>query len=96
MGEVLIFPSEIEGTVELAFAVGAMYQGRGLARRAVDAMLGLAAEAEASSARLVIAIDNVASQRVAEATGFRRTDLPLVERRRKGFVLTMSSWEQLL
>ena len=71
LGEVLVFPGSDEDSVELAFAVGADHQGGGLARRAVQAVLALASNAGASRAELVIAVDNVRSQRVARATGFR-------------------------
>jgi GNAT superfamily N-acetyltransferase len=96
MGEVQVFPGGTEETVELAYAVGADFQGRGLATRAVIGMVQLASESGAAAARLVIATDNVRSQRVARAAGFRTTDLPLAERRRKGLVLTMATWERRL
>jgi ribosomal-protein-alanine N-acetyltransferase len=96
LGEVLVFPGGDAGTVELAYAIGADHQGRGLARRAIGAALRLAADAGASAARLTIATDNVRSQRVARATGFHPTDAPLTTRARKGLVLTMSTWEQAL
>jgi RimJ/RimL family protein N-acetyltransferase len=95
-GEVLVFPGGTDESVELAFAVGADHRGRGLARRAVNAVLALASESRASTARLVIAMDNPSSRRVAQATGFRLTGEPLTERRRKGFVLTMATWERPL
>ena len=96
MGEVLVFPGSSGDSVELAYAVGADHQGRGLARRAVMGALALASKAGVSRAELVIAMDNVRSQRVALATGFRLTDQPLAERRRKGFVLEMGTWERPL
>ncbi len=96
LGEVLVFPGGDEDSVELAFAVGADHQGGGLARRAVQAVLALASNAGASRAELVIAVDNVRSQRVARATGFRLSGQPLTERRRKGFVLTMATWQRPL
>jgi RimJ/RimL family protein N-acetyltransferase len=96
LGEVLVFPSDTCEAVELAYAVGAPFQGRGIATRAVRAGVALAATAGASVARLVIATDNVRSQRVARAAGFQPTPAPLSERRRKGFVLTMVTWERHL
>jgi RimJ/RimL family protein N-acetyltransferase len=96
VGEVLLFPGETADLVELAYAVGAPFQGRGVGRRSVAAALRLAAAAGLSTARLVIATDNQPSQRVAAAAGFGRTDAPLTERRRKGFVLTMATWERPL
>jgi RimJ/RimL family protein N-acetyltransferase len=100
LGEVLIFPAPAPGdgenAVELAYAVGAPFQGRGLARRAIAAALEIAATAGIRTARLTIATDNVRSQRVAVAAGFALTGAPLTQRRRKGFVLTMAVWERAL
>jgi hypothetical protein len=44
-------------------------------------------------ARLRIAVDNEASQRVADAAGFVRTNVPQLRRERKGFVLDMVTWD---
>jgi RimJ/RimL family protein N-acetyltransferase len=96
LGEVLVFPGESEHSVELAYAVGAAYQGRGLCRQAVAAALTLAVEANVQMAELVIATDNISSQRVALATGFRQTDDLPTQRQRKGFVLTMARWQRTL
>jgi len=95
-GEVIIFPTETEGTVELAYGVGEQHADRGLARRAVHTAMRLALAGGASRARLQIAVDNQPSQHVARATGFFELDLPLVERRRKGQVLHMAVWERTL
>jgi len=95
-GEVIIFPTETEGTVELAYGVGEQHAGRGLARRAVHTAMRLASAGGASRARLHIAVDNRPSQRVARATGFSELGLPLVERRRKGQVLHLAVWERTL
>jgi RimJ/RimL family protein N-acetyltransferase len=96
-GEVLIFPAGSAGQVELAYGVGAVYAGRGLARRAVMVALRLAAASGTTSARLHIALDNPASQRVAEATGFaRQDDQPTVERHRKEQVLHLAVWQRTL
>ena len=95
-GEVIIFPTETEGTVELAYGVGEQHADRGLARRAVHTAMRLASAGGASRARLHIAVDNQPSQRVARATGFSELDLPLVERRRKGQVLHLAVWERTL
>lgn len=95
LGEVIIFPTDVAGQVELAYGVGAAYAGRGLARRAVAVALELAGGGGAVHARLHIAIDNIASQRVAEVTGFDRLDdEPIVERRRKGQVLRLAVWQR--
>lgn len=96
LGEVLLFPTEPAGTVELAYAVAAEHQGRGLASRAVAAMLTLAADAGLTHARLLIAPDNPGSQRVASANGFVQTEKPLVVRRRKGTAVTLATWERPL
>jgi len=48
-------------------------------------------------ALLHIVLDSTASQRVAEATGFtRQDDQRIVERRRKGQVLHLASWQRAL
>ncbi len=91
LGEVLAFPTADDGDVELAYAVGAEHQGRGLARRAVAAVLGLADAAGVSRAILRIAPDNEPSQRVSRVCGFTLTDELLVERRRKGQVLPFAT-----
>ncbi|MEO8330279.1 MAG: GNAT family N-acetyltransferase, partial [Candidatus Nanopelagicales bacterium] len=96
LGEVLAFPGSSENSVELAYAVGADHQGRGLARRAILAALALATRAGATEAELVISMDNVCSQRVARATGFHRSQQPLTQRRRKGFLMTIAAWERTL
>jgi len=97
LGEVIIFPTDVAGRVELAYGVGAAHAGRGFARRAVAVALELARSGGAVAARLHIAVDNLARQRVAEVTGFDRLDdEPLVERRRKGQVLHLAVWQQAL
>jgi RimJ/RimL family protein N-acetyltransferase len=94
LGEVLAFPGGRDGVAELAYAVGHAHQGRGLASRAVRALLPHIAAAGYASAILLIADDNTPSQRVAGAAGFVRTAVPYVERRRKGNVLRLATWER--
>lgn len=96
LGEVIIFPTETEGTVELAYGVGEQHAGRGVARRAVGIVLRLASAGSVTRARLHIAVDNRPSQQVARATGFHELALPLVERRRKGQVVNLAVWERTL
>jgi RimJ/RimL family protein N-acetyltransferase len=96
LGEVLLFPTEHEQVCELAYAVGAAHRGRSLGVRAVLAVLGLARQLGYERARLRVAVDNVASRRVAEAAGFSRTSEPLVRRERKGYVLDLGTWERRL
>jgi RimJ/RimL family protein N-acetyltransferase len=96
LGEVLAFPTEESGVVELAYAVGAAHQGRGLARRSVLALLPVIAAAGVARAILRVDDDNLPSRRVAEGAGFVRTAEPLVERRRKGYVLRLLTWERRL
>ncbi len=96
LGEVLAFPIGDGSSVELAYAVGAAYTGHGLARRAVTAVLELTRGAGVSHVELRITDDNLASQRVAAATGFTVTTEPYVERRRKGQVLRLATWRQSL
>jgi len=92
MGEVLIFPTDSDDVCELAYAVGAAYRGRDLAARAVRAVLPLATAAGYTAARLSIAVDNVASQRVARSAGFTASGEPLRRRERKGYALLMATW----
>ncbi|MGI8577623.1 MAG: GNAT family N-acetyltransferase [Nocardioidaceae bacterium] len=96
LGEMLAFPADSPDVVELAYAVAAAHKGRGLATRAVTAVLKLAANAGVTRARLLIAFDNATSRRVAQRTGFSLMDRPLIERRRKGYVLRLETWERLL
>lgn len=93
LGEIIAFPADSPEMIELAYAVAAEHQGRGVATRAVTAMLTLAAAAGLARVRLLIARDNLASQRIAEHTGFATTPQPFVERRRKGYVLQLETWE---
>lgn len=95
MGEVLIFPSG-HGVVEVAYAVGARHRGHGIGARAVGAVLELARVSDARRAILTIAQDNTASQATARAAGFAKTDAAPRIRERKGFVLTMETWERPL
>lgn len=96
LGEVLVFPTESGDTCELAYAVGAEHRGRHLAARAVRAVLPLARAAGYQEVRLRIAVDNMASQRVADEAGFRLSDEPLLRRERKGFVLDMATWTRAI
>lgn len=96
LGELLLFPAEPADTCELAYAVGAAHRGRDLAARAIEAVLPLATSQGYRSARLRIATDNVASQRVALAAGFEVTAEPLLRRERKGYVLDMATWARVI
>lgn len=96
LGEVLLFPTEHDGMCELAYAVGAAHRGRSLGARAVRAVLELARQLGYEQARLRVAVDNVPSRRVAEASGFSLTPEPLARRERKGYVLDMATWKRPL
>lgn len=101
VGEVLAFPSDDDddgggGVVELAYAVAASASGQGLARRAVLAVLTTLAATDVVRAQLLIADDNFPSQRVAKEAGFVLTDRPVVERRRKGMVVHLATWDRAL
>lgn len=96
LGEVLLFPTEADGVCELAYAVGANHRGRQLAARAIKAMLPVAVAPGYREARLLIATDNVGSQKVAVTAGFTRTDLPAIRRERKGHVLHLTTWTTTL
>lgn len=92
MGELLLFPCEHPGAVELAYAVGSDHQRQGIGTRSLKAGLGLARSAGAHRALLSIATDNRASRATALASGFALTNAPLRERRRKGYVLMLETW----
>ncbi len=92
VGEVILFPGGVVDEVEVAYAVGAGYQGQGIATRALLAALDLARARGARRAALTIAEGNDASAGVAIAAGFRVADSPMRERQRKGFVLQMRTW----
>lgn len=100
VGEVLAFPSADDGgddgVVELAYAVAASVSGQGLARRAVLAVLTTLAATDVVRAQLLITDDNFPSQRVAKEAGFVLTDRPVVERRRKGMVVHLATWDRAL
>jgi RimJ/RimL family protein N-acetyltransferase len=97
LGEVVIFPTDVAGQVEMAYGVGATHKGRGLARRAVAVALDLARKGGAVSAILHIAVDNTASHRVAQATGFAlRNDHGLIVRRRKGQIVQLAVWQRTI
>lgn len=94
IGEVLAFPAAEDGVVELAYAVAASHVGKGLARRAVLAVLTLLSETDVVRAQLLIADDNLPSQRVAMGAGFVLTDCPVVERHRKDMTLRLATWDR--
>jgi len=96
LGEVLLFPTDVADTCEFAYAVGAEHRGRNLAARAMRALLPLAKAGGYRLARLRIATDNLASQRVATAAGFAITNEPLLRRERKGYVLGVATWVRTL
>lgn len=64
----------------------------GSVQLALRAVLPYAGAEGFRSARLRIATDNVASQKVATAAGFSLTNEPLLRRERKGYVLDMATW----
>lgn len=96
LGEVLLFPTDEDGTCELGYAVGGQHQGAGLASRSVVAMLPVARAAGFRTARLRIDVTNERSARVAATAGFTRTDQLLVRRERKGYTLDLATWTRAL
>ncbi len=96
LGEVLLFPTDRAGVCEFAFAVGARHRGGRLAARALQALIPTAAAAGYETGRLVVATDNIASQRTAEAAGFTPAAGPLQRRERKGYVHHMATWTRTL
>lgn len=96
LGEVLLFPTDMDATCELGYTVGAEHRGRALAARAVRALLPLAKAEGYRNACLRIAVDNVASQQVALAAGFELTADPLLRQERKGYVVHLATWARAI
>lgn len=97
LGEVVIFPTEVDGEVEIGYGVGERHAGRGVARRAVRIALDLARNSGADSAVLQIAVDNGGSQRVATVTGFvLQEERGLIVRHRKGQVVRLAVWQRAI
>ncbi|MGN6090098.1 MAG: GNAT family N-acetyltransferase [Actinomycetes bacterium] len=96
LGEVLLFPTDEPACCEFAYAVGAAHRGARLAARAMTALRPMAVSLGYGSARLRIAVGNTASEVVARAAGFQRTDEPLLQRERKGYRLQMATWRRSL
>lgn len=94
LGEVLLFRSgSDERDLELAYGVGSVHRGQGLARRAVR----LAAEyavAEIRPRRVVLCIDaaNAASEAVARSCAFELTDEPPVRRVSRDREAVLRTW----
>lgn len=96
LGEVLLFPTGVEGVCELGYMLGAEHRGRSLARRAISALMQYAAAWGYREARLTIAVGNTASEHVAHALDFEPTGEPDVREERKGRVLHLRSWRTTL
>lgn len=94
LGEVLLFPTESPEECEFAYAVGSAHRGRHLASRSITQLLPIAKAKGYVQARLVVATDNGASQRVAAQAGFTQVRGPLQRRERKGYVLHMATWKR--
>jgi ribosomal-protein-alanine N-acetyltransferase len=61
-----------DGTGEIGYRIGEASSGRGYARSAVSAALEVAATRGLSRVTAMTTVENVASQRVLEATGFEQ------------------------
>lgn len=96
LGEVLLFSTDLDTTCELGYMVGPEHRGRGLAARAIRAVLPLAKAEGYQEARLRIDVDNVVSQRVARSAGFEPTSEPLLREERKGYVVHLGTWASRL
>jgi len=80
--------SEIPEGIEIGFAIGEEYQGRGYATEAVSGMIRWAVERLGLEVIYGIAMDeNIASLRVLEKAGFARR----AEQKRAGWVMTVWS-----
>lgn len=96
VGEILVAQAKGNTYVELAYAISAPHSGQRLAQRSVLLVLDHLRAAGVALVRLSISEDNPASQHVARATGFHRTDLRPFERRRKGYTVILHAWERSL
>ena len=97
LGEVMLMLRDVEGEVELGYAIGAAHRGRGLAAAGVRLLTGLAHDGLGMN-RVVLRIDpgNAPSIAVARTTGFRLADEPpVVLRDPDGSEVLLRIWEHL-
>ncbi|MER5216398.1 GNAT family N-acetyltransferase [Streptomyces sp. NPDC002838] len=93
-GEVLLFRGESDARdLELAYGVGAVHRGQGLAGRAVRLVAAHATE-QLRPRRVVLCIDagNAASEAVARSCGFELADDAPVRRRSRGRETILRTW----
>jgi RimJ/RimL family protein N-acetyltransferase len=97
LGEVLLLPAGDPLVCEIGYVVGPRHRSRALAARAVKAVLPVANRSGYREARLSIAVDNHASQRVAVAAGFEpAVQVPVIRVERKGYLLDIAAWTRQL
>jgi RimJ/RimL family protein N-acetyltransferase len=98
LGEVLLFPRSSQrdgGRAEVGYVIGAAHRGRGLATRAVRLVVAYAHQRLGIEAlQLRIGPGNLASERVAVACGFTRTDAALERLEQKGRPVELATWER--
>lgn len=94
LGEILLYRTGEHGQdAELAYAIGARYRRQRLALRAVQLMTSYAYD-QLAPKRVILRIEaeNQASNHVALAANFQRTDEPPVIRGMKGLTVTLLTW----
>ncbi|GAA0265020.1 hypothetical protein GCM10009527_071400 [Actinomadura nitritigenes] len=91
MGEVMLRRAP-EG-IELGYAIGPAFRGRGLAARAVRVMASYAFE-HLGAERVILELEaeNAASVAVAVRSGFRLLDVPLITGEEKGRPYALQTW----
>ncbi|MFD8495348.1 GNAT family N-acetyltransferase [Amycolatopsis sp. NPDC059657] len=94
LGEVLMFHGK-DGSapgLELGYAVGSAYRGRGLAGRALRVMTAYARELGFDDLELMIEDANAGSQGVARSAGYHLSDSPPERLIEKGREVTLFRW----
>jgi RimJ/RimL family protein N-acetyltransferase len=94
LGEILLYwTGEHRRDAELAYAIGARYRRQRLALRAVQLMTSYAYD-QLTPKRVILLIeaDNQASNHVARAANFQRTDEPPTIRKLKHRTVTLLTW----
>lgn len=97
LGEVTLMLRDPDGQIEIGYAIGALYRGRGLSTRAVRLLIALAYDAlDADRIILRIEPDNAASSAVARSAGFRlAAESPVQVKEPDGSTITLNIWEHV-
>ncbi|MFC1420225.1 GNAT family N-acetyltransferase [Streptacidiphilus cavernicola] len=97
LGEVMLMLKDVDGEVEIGYAIGAAHRGRGLAAAGVRLLTELAHD-RLGADRVILRIDpdNAPSAAVARAAGFRLADEPpVVIQDPDGGEIVLRIWERL-